>query len=358
MTRFRPFLVPLAALLLAACGGGSKGSNDGSEVLATVGDRNITAAEFADAFHRTGRADVDTADTPEGRRAFLQDLINRELMELGAYEAYPEAPIQLQWRLKRLRDGRLKDEIRNSLVTRSFQITPAMKDQLYENLSRERHLLGMLILDDAEAQYVREQLDAGAEWGPLALDHSAQWSTPQEAGDLGWQSAGSLPWELDQEVWSVPVGTTVGPRKYPLGNYIIRVVEERPAKAPGTRQNLEALLDERLREPLHLNAQKAMLDSLEAVEQPYYPSDGMQLLQLKYYWEAQTENPLEYLDANRVRPTFTAEEETTIVVEFKEAPDWTAGEFADRLDWYAQGLWLRGKSMKQLRESMGLVVGE
>jgi hypothetical protein len=80
---------------------------------------------------------------------------------------------------------------------------------------------------------------------------------------------------------------------------------------------------------------------------------------IKFYWEVppdQVGNPYARLDAQRVLPTFTAEQESVIVIDFQNAPDWTAREFAERISWYPMGLWPTGESEGQLIESIDLLV--
>jgi foldase protein PrsA len=346
------FAVPVLAGV--GCGGGGD-----DPVLAEVGSKQIRASDMTESYTTMKAEDRPAVATVEDKQKFLDDLINKEVMEILAFEAYPELTEPQTWRLKRYRDRELTDAVRAKLIRGQLKITDAMKDRLYANMSRQRNLNAMLILDPDAAHYVRQKLDEGADFGALARDYSMQWVSHTNKGDIGWAGPGTLPYPVDTAVWAAPVGSLVGPIKMPLGSYLIKVEDERPAKRDGTREQLDKLLEQKILEPLYLNRQKAVQDSLMAAADPYFPAEGKALLNLKYYWEpppGQEDNQFAKLDADRVVPTFTAAEETVKVAEFKNAPDWTAKDFAERLTWVPGGLWPTGESEENLMEAMTILV--
>jgi hypothetical protein len=339
--------------LMAGCGGGK------DPVLAKVGSKEITASDYREAYLAMKPQERPALDSEEGKRSFLHDLISKEVMEAVALRKYPELNEQQWIRLRRFRENELTDRVKKRLLRQAIQITPAMKDWAYENMKRERNLRAMLIPDPDAAEWVRRQLDEGAEFGPLAKDHSMQWVSSSNAGDLGWKKPGTFPYPVDVAVWEAEVGTTVGPVRSALGSYIVEVLGERPAEVTASRQDMDALLNETLLQPLYLDRQKAIQDSMRAATDPYYPSEGKAILNLKFFWEVpedQADNPFAALDADRVIPTFSAQEETVLAVDFKNAPDWTVKDFALRLSWYPAGMWPRGESEEQLVEAMDMVL--
>ncbi len=346
-----------ASVLVAGCSGGG-GDGSGSEgaqglTLAEVGDRVITSEDFrAAALAGQGLPPV----TPEERRLFLDDLINKELMEIAAYEAYPEPPIQHGWRLARVKKTLLEKKLRERLIMDQIVITEEMKDQLYAHSKRELRVWGILVQDGDEAKYVRSRLDAGDDFASLADDHSMKWTGNDQGGAMGWLTAGTLPWPVDSLLWASPLGTVVGPIAMADGHYIVQAREERDGPPLGTRELQDEILRQKLLEPLYMDQQISMLDSLHAHEEPFVSAEARQLLQSKYYWEPKTDNPMEYLEAERFKPSFTPEESALVVIDFKHAPDWTADEFAERLTWIATGIWPRGHSDEQLQDCLDLMI--
>lgn len=355
MKRFQ-LLALIAIPLLAGvgCGGGG-----GDPVLADVGSKQIRVSDLKQAYQNMKPEDRPALVSTEDKQKFLDDLINKEVMEALAFEAYPELTERQSWRLKRFREKTLTDAVRKRLIRDEITITDAMKDKIYANMSRERKLEAMLIPDADAARYVRQKLDEGGDFQSLARDYSMQWVSHESAGDLGWKSPGVFPYDVDVQAWEVPVGTTLGPIEQPMGSYIVRVLDERPKAVQGSRADMDGILEQTILEPLYMNRQKAVQDSLRAAADPYYSAEAKALLTMKYLWEPPEErrgDPMAVLDAQRVVPTFTDEEKKTVIVDFKTAPDWTAADFAERLSWYPAGLWPRGQSEDQLVECLDMMV--
>jgi hypothetical protein len=347
----------LALGTLSGCGGG-----DADPVLAEVGSRSITSSDFVSAYARMKAEERPEINGLEDKTKFLEDLITKEVMELAAFEAYPELTDKQKNRIKRYQETAFTNLARDHLVRNQVIITDEMKDKIYANKSRERNLEAMLILDPDAAAYVYKELEAGADFKALARDHSVKWVSHVIQGDLGWVEAGTkFPYPVELEVWDAPVGSLVGPIELPQGSFIVRILDERPAEVPATREELEGLIEQEILEPLYLSRLKEVQDSLRAAVDPYISAEARALLTMKYYWEVpedQVDNEMARLDAQRVTPTFTAEEATMIVVDFKDTEDWTAVEFAERLSWYPGGLWPDGQSEEDLMKCINMMLRE
>lgn len=346
-----------AALLVAAtvgCGGGK------DPVLAKVGSRSIRTSDFQKSYAVMKSADRPDVSTIEAKRAFLGDMINKDLMELAAAEKYPQLTEQQGWRFKRFCDTETNAMFRRRMVLDQISITKAMKDTIFANLPRELHVLGMLLPDSTQAAHVMERLAKGDDFSALAKDFSMQWVGGGTAGDVGFIKAGvTFPYPFDVAVWNAPIGATVGPYWTPLGTYIVKVLEERPAEVLQTREEADGSIKDNVLQQLYMNRQKAVLDSLRAAVDPTYLDAGKNLIMAKYYWEPppdQVDNPYAKLDANRTTPEMTAEEESTVVVVFKGVPNWNMKEFASRLEWYASGLWPTGQVEGEADEILDIMV--
>lgn len=347
------FLVVIAALGAAAgCG------SDKDPVLAEVGTATIRASDFTESYLRLKPEDRPPMATQADRKLFLDDLVNKELMEILSRERYPQPVQRLQTRLTRYIDGRLSTLAQKALIPSRLKITKEMKDTVYNNMGRELHVKAMLIPDKDAAAYVARKLDEGVPFSDLARDYSSEWPGSGEHGDLGWISPGMFPYPVDVAVWDAKVGDVVGPFNRPRGNYIIKVLEERPKPFTTKREDADEILQQTILEQLYLERTKFVQDSLRTAVKTYYPSEGKALLMLKYYWEPppdQVDNPYRKLDAQRVVPTFTAQEESVVVVDFTGAPDWTARDFVNRLSWYPMGLWPTGISEEELTDQLDIM---
>jgi peptidyl-prolyl cis-trans isomerase C len=351
-----PFAAIGLAMVMTGCGQGK------DPVLAKVGKDPITATDFKNAYLAIKPKERPPLATLNDKKQFLDDLISKAVMEHLAFAKYPELTERQQWRLIRFREKELTDAVRKRLIRNAVVVTPAMKDWLFDHMKEERNLRAMLIADADAAKWVRGQLDEGADFGALARDHSTQWVSHTNKGDLGWKQPGNLfPYPVEVEVWNAPVGSRLGPIERPLGSYLVEVLGARPVAVPAgqTRQGMDRALEEKLMEQMYFERQMAVQDSLNAAADPYYPAGAKALLNMKYYVDPPADaalNPTWKLDMDRVIPTFTAAEDTIVAVDFKNAPDWTVKDFAQRLSWYPTGMWPFGESEEQLVESMNLVV--
>jgi len=343
-------------MVMAGCGQGK------DPVLAKVGKDTITATDFKNAYLAIKLKERPPLATLNDKKQFLDDLISKAVMEHLAFEKYPKLTDRQGWRLTRYREKELTDAVRKRLVRNEVNISPAMKDWLFDHMKEERNLRAMLIPDADAAKWVRSQLDEGADFGALARDHSIQWVSHINNGNLGWKKPGGVfPYPVEVEVWSAPVGTRLGPIQRPLGSYIVEVMGARPIAVPAgqTRQSMDRALEEKLMEQLYIERQKAVQDSLRAAADPYYPSGAKALLNMKYYLAPPGDAALSgtwKLDIERVVPTFSTAEDTIVAVDFKNAPDWTVKDFAERLSWYPGGMWPFGESEEELVQAMDLVV--
>ena len=357
----KPFSVlVLPALVLAALAAGCGKAND-EAVVAEIGPKVITVGDYHAAYLAMSPDERPSLETQEEKAKFLDDLINKEVMERAAYEEFPDLTDRQASRMERFRRKELMDMAKNALIRDQCVITKAMKDRVYEDMKRERHLKAMLIPDADAAAYVRKQVEAGEDWATLARDHSMQWVSDIMDGDLGWKKPGFFPYPVDEAVWKAEVGSLVGPIELALGNYLVQVLDERSAEPDASREDMDPVIEQMLLEPLYMNRQKEVQDSLFAAANPYYSAEAKALLLLKYHFERpedQADNEFWYLDAQRVKPTFTAEEAQMVVVDFENGEDWTADEFANRLTWYPAGLWPRGDSEQQLLDCLEVVMRE
>ena len=90
-----------------------------------------------------------------------------------------------------------------------------------------RHIL---VADEAAAQGILEQLQAGKTWEELAAELSLDTSNKDQGGDLGWFGRGAMVQPFEDAAFAAAVGETVGPVKSEFGWHLIQVVghETRP----------------------------------------------------------------------------------------------------------------------------------
>ena len=86
--------------------------------------------------------------------------------------------------------------------------------------ARARHIL--VETEDA-CQQLKEQIEAGADFGEMARQHS-QCPSGKQGGDLGEFGQGQMVPEFDQVVFSGEVGKVHGPVKTQFGYHLLEIV--------------------------------------------------------------------------------------------------------------------------------------
>ncbi len=85
--------------------------------------------------------------------------------------------------------------------------------------ARARHLL---VETEQQCQELKAQIEAGADFGELAKQHSKCPSGAQ-GGELGEFGPGMMVPEFDKVVFSAPVNTVQGPVKTQFGYHLLEV---------------------------------------------------------------------------------------------------------------------------------------
>ncbi|MEW1658862.1 MULTISPECIES: peptidylprolyl isomerase [unclassified Streptomyces] len=82
-----------------------------------------------------------------------------------------------------------------------------------------RHIL---VPSEDKAAELKAQIEAGADFGELAKQHSTC-PSGRQGGDLGSFGPGQMVKEFDTVVFSAPVGTVQGPVKTQFGFHLLEV---------------------------------------------------------------------------------------------------------------------------------------
>ena len=177
---------------------------------------------------------------------------------------------------------RLKDQVHKSLLFQKLyaEVTkdaPPVTDEqalkyYNENQSQfqkpeTRHVLHILVKDEATANQVKARLDAGEDFGTLAKELSQDPGSKDKGGDLGdvpSKDSGMVA-EFEQGMDALAAGQTSGPVKSSFGYHIIRVMEIKP---PGTQAFAE--VKENLKQGLATENQRTVFDKwFEEVKKQY-----------------------------------------------------------------------------------------
>jgi peptidyl-prolyl cis-trans isomerase C len=90
--------------------------------------------------------------------------------------------------------------------------------------ARARHIL---VATEADCQKLKDEIEAGADFGELAAQHS-QCPSGKNGGDLGEFSQGQMVPEFDQVVFSGEIGKVHGPVKTQFGYHLLEITSRTP----------------------------------------------------------------------------------------------------------------------------------
>jgi len=229
-------------------------ASDRADVLARVGERVITVADFEREAKRRGGASY--YDTLEGRRALLDDMVRTEQLAARAEQlGYADDPDLLREQTQLLAGTLKRERVERQLA--ALEVSDAEIEAYYrDNAERftipaaARAALIFFAISPTAADEQRtatraraEQVRAEAEsqaprahFGALAARNSSDQASRYRGGDIGWLAQGNDPnsrWEpavrdaifaLEQPGRMTPLLTTES------GIYLIRLLDRKPAE--------------------------------------------------------------------------------------------------------------------------------
>jgi peptidyl-prolyl cis-trans isomerase C len=199
--------------------------------LVRVNDRIITLDEFEGEMEQLPQFYKLHMVTEEGRRKFLQDLINQELLLQEAREKGLDKDEKILADVERIKKGLIisalmealcegKDVVSDEEVASYYREN---KEEFFLEKVRVRHIM---VKTFAEAQKIKQMLEEGADFISLAKRYSISPSREQ-GGDLGYIERGKVGKEFEQAAFALKKrGELSDIVKAELGYHIIRLEDK------------------------------------------------------------------------------------------------------------------------------------
>jgi peptidyl-prolyl cis-trans isomerase C len=121
-------------------------------------------------------------------------------------------------------------------------VTPAAESALYQEFLKNRtpaediRLRQIVVATQPDADAVRKQLAAGANFDALAMERSLDAASKFKGGDIGEMATDTLPQPLADALRTARVGDLVGPVKVDAGWAVLRVDDRHPEPPPTLEQ--------------------------------------------------------------------------------------------------------------------------
>ena len=217
-------------------------------VLATVGNRRITASQLID-FEQRLPADLKTEKSGvDGYRDYLRTIIDKEIfLQEALTRGLDEVP-EVAQKLQREKSERML----RLLFEREFLAKIRIEEQelraAYEAADKEREVKLRLIIVDtaAAAAEIWQSLADGRDFAALAISRSLHQSTAPQGGELdGYLTAKRIPIYLQKYIDALDVGAYSEPIRLPNGQFgIYQVMHARPVSFAAASHALAAKLRE------------------------------------------------------------------------------------------------------------------
>jgi len=234
----------LVAAMVAALGG----CGEKVDAVARVNGEDITRVEFDRIYDQVATqmgGEIPEDQALDYKKQLLDmmiesELITQEAEELGADlsdEAVEERIAELRGETDEAAfeeqvtaAGLTMEDLRNSVrdqIAREYVTEVASKEASSGTLPETYVLLDhILVADEATAQNLKAQLDAGADFAELATANSTDTGSATQGGSLGWSPTSAYVTEFADAADTLEVGEISDPVQSDFGWHIIRKADE------------------------------------------------------------------------------------------------------------------------------------
>lgn len=194
--------------------------------------------------------------------ALVQQMSDQQLLANAASAAGLKASTTVKLALRNQERAVLADAyMAKALLERvDEQAIQTAYDERYANAggAQEVRAAHILVETEAEANDLKAQMDAGADFAALAAEHGTD-GTASRGGDLGWFVKEQMVPEFADAAFGMEPGAVSAPVKSPFGWHLIKLNEKRDQQIPPLAEVLDEIVGE-----LTESAQRAIVEDLRA----------------------------------------------------------------------------------------------
>lgn len=221
----------LLLLMLAACGRGDISKS--SQVLARVGDREITTTYFDRQLANLPESVQKLSTKGEGKKAILEGFVNREVLYAEAIDKKVDKDPELRKKFEDVKKELIINTYLQNQIIGRIKVDEKEAEAFYnsntsEFKNREEVKISQIVVaDEGTAQQMIDKLNIRRDFGELAQVHSIDKPSAERKGDVGWFSYQKLPEEVRDGVFKLRVGEVSKPYKMPDGYEIYKITDRK-----------------------------------------------------------------------------------------------------------------------------------
>jgi peptidyl-prolyl cis-trans isomerase C len=223
------------ALSFAAC---SKDISKSNQVLARVGDKEITNAYLERQVADLPETVRESSMQGEGKKAIVEGLVDREILYTAAVKKKLDKSVDLKRKFEDLRKELviktyLENELGDRVKVEESEVQAYYNNHPTEYQHREEVRVSQIVVaDEARSREILDKLSIKREFGELAATYSTDQATAAHQGDVGWFSYAKLPVEVRDGIFKLGNGEVSKPFKTAGGYEIYKVTDRRTLSFP------------------------------------------------------------------------------------------------------------------------------
>ena len=229
----RSTLAVLAAGLLLLAGTGC--SRQGA-VLANIGSKTITGADFVDRLKQLPPQYQGMIKTDEDKKTMLDAIVKEQLIVQEARERNIDKDKAIQSKINTIVDQILLEEMIKRVRDTQLKPTDAEIKAYYEQHKTEYNgqervkVAHILVKDKGKAEEILAKLNKGADFGALAQANSIDPGSSRKGGELDYFSKGDMVPEFEKAAFALNTpGQLSGIVQSAFGYHIIKLIDKKSA---------------------------------------------------------------------------------------------------------------------------------
>lgn len=220
-----------ATLILSGCG--KSDISKSSQVLARVGDKEITTAYFDRQLASLPESVQKLSAKGDGKKEILEGFVNREVLYAEALNKKVDKDADLRKKLEDVKKELIINTYLQNQIMGRIKIDDKEIEAFYNNnpaefRNREEVRISQIVVaDERTAQQMLEKLSIRRDFGELAQVHSIDKASAGRKGDVGWFTYHKLPEEIRDSVFKLKAGEVSRPFKMTDGYEIYKITDRK-----------------------------------------------------------------------------------------------------------------------------------
>jgi parvulin-like peptidyl-prolyl isomerase len=224
-------LLVLAGVILSALFSGC-GTQEQAQVVARVGDREITVDEMQAQWKQASRLKIQGVSELQRKKELVDKLVGDQVVIMEAYKEGLDNQVDNDPALADQKNRIILSILYQKEIADKCEVSESEMRREYERTKEEIHAAHILVETEPEAEEIYEDLKGGADFGELAKERSIDPTVGTNQGDLGFFTWGKMVPEFQEAAFAMQEGEISKPVKTTYGWHVIKLIERREKEQP------------------------------------------------------------------------------------------------------------------------------